>query len=147
MQADQDEPALDWARYKDEILDLYVSQDKTLSEVMRHMNSKYNIKARYLILRYLPLRNVPFRCWHIILTSSYSERQYKYRLKNLKNVSINEWACIHDECSRREALDKSTVVCLHGRPLPPERVTRGIARARKIVSESRIDERRFSACE
>jgi hypothetical protein len=39
--------ALDWGRYEGEILDLFVSQNKTLNEVMAHMTEKYNFEATY----------------------------------------------------------------------------------------------------
>lgn len=70
--------------------------------------------------------------------ATYSARQYKHRFPRLKNVTGEEWAYIDDECQRRAALGKQTVVCLHDQPLPPERVNRAIARSRKDGSICRI---------
>ncbi len=70
--------------------------------------------------------------------SGHRERQYKYRFHRLKNVSEDEYADIGDECQRRAALGKETVVWLHGRPLPPERVKRGMDRVRKSGPKTRV---------
>jgi hypothetical protein len=40
---------LDWAKHEGEIRDLFVSQKKTLNEVMAHMREKHNFEARYII--------------------------------------------------------------------------------------------------
>ncbi|GAB1317713.1 hypothetical protein MFIFM68171_07923 [Madurella fahalii] len=72
-------------------------------------------------------------------------RQYKHHFPRLKNVTGEEWAYIDDECQRRAALGKQTVVCLHGQPLPPERVNRGIARTRTDSSKYRIAKRASQA--
>ncbi|KAH8803035.1 ankyrin repeat-containing domain protein [Xylogone sp. PMI_703] len=93
---------LDWDKHKDEILDLFISQNKTLSEVSAHMVEKHNFHA--------------------------TERQYKSRFPNLKNVKAEEWIWIHQEEQRRAALGKESEVCLHGRPLSSERVIRETAR-------------------
>lgn len=65
-----------------------------------------------------------------MLLTDFSERQYKYRFPGLKNVKEDEWAYIDEEMRNREALGKQSLPCLHGQPLPPGRVTRGIARVR-----------------
>jgi hypothetical protein len=39
---------LDWGKYESEILDLFVSQGKTLNEVMAHMMEKHNFEATYI---------------------------------------------------------------------------------------------------
>jgi len=39
--------ALDWARYEGEILDLFVTQNRTLNEVMEHMKETHNFEATY----------------------------------------------------------------------------------------------------
>jgi len=36
---------LDWAKYESEILDLFVTQNKTLNQVMAHMKEKHNFQA------------------------------------------------------------------------------------------------------
>lgn len=38
---------LDWAKHTDEIHDLFISQDKTLAQVISHMKEKHNFKATY----------------------------------------------------------------------------------------------------
>ncbi|KXX76215.1 hypothetical protein MMYC01_207884 [Madurella mycetomatis] len=113
MPLDQEGNLLDWDRHEDEILDLFVSQNKTLQEVVEHMRATHNFNAR----------------------------QYKHRFPRLKNMREDEWAYIDEECRRRAALGKQTVVCLHGRPVPVERVNRGVARVRKNGSTSRIAKR------
>lgn len=37
---------LDWGKHEDEILDLFVSQNKTLREVVEHMSATHNFNAR-----------------------------------------------------------------------------------------------------
>jgi hypothetical protein len=39
--------ALDWAKHEAEIRDLFISQNKTLDQVMAHMRRKYNFTATY----------------------------------------------------------------------------------------------------
>ncbi|KAK0701992.1 hypothetical protein B0T26DRAFT_757957 [Lasiosphaeria miniovina] len=57
-----------------------------------------------------------------------TERQYKYRFPGLKNVKEDEWAYIEEEIRSRDALGKLSLPCLHGQPLPPGRISRGISR-------------------
>ncbi len=64
------------------------------------------------------------------LTATYSERQYKYRFSRLKNFTADEYAYIDHESRRRAALGKQTQVYLHNRPVPLERISRGIGRFR-----------------
>jgi len=63
-----------------------------------------------------------------------SERQYKYRFQGLKNVKEDEWVFIEEETRKRDALGKPSVWCLHGKPLPQCRITRGTARVRAVKS-------------
>jgi hypothetical protein len=37
--------AADWQRHEDEILDLFVTKEKTLREVMEHMRNKHGFDA------------------------------------------------------------------------------------------------------
>ena len=46
--AQNSQAALDWAKHEGEIRDLFVSQEKTLNEVMAHMREKHNFEARYI---------------------------------------------------------------------------------------------------
>lgn len=46
--AQDGQASLDWGKYEGEILDLFVSQNKTLNEVMAHMTEKYNFEATYI---------------------------------------------------------------------------------------------------
>ena len=78
------------------------------------------------------------------VANSHRERQYKYRFPRLKNISEEEYAEIDDECRRRAALGKQTTVRLHGHPLPPERLQRGISRVKKNRQTSRTRGRRTS---
>jgi len=43
-------------------------------------------------------------------------------------VKAEEWVWINQEMQRRAALGKESEPCLHDRPLPLDRVVRGIAR-------------------
>ncbi|KAH7006817.1 ankyrin repeat-containing domain protein [Ilyonectria destructans] len=97
--------ALGWAKHTDEILHLFISQNKTLAQVISHMEEKHNFKA--------------------------SERQYKHRFSNLKNVRANEWIWIDQEIQRRAAVGKKSEPRLLHRPLPADRVRRETARHRR----------------
>jgi hypothetical protein len=46
--AENGQATLDWGKHEDEILDLFVSQNKILNEVMAHMKEKHNFKATYI---------------------------------------------------------------------------------------------------
>ncbi len=46
--AQDGQATLDWAKHEGEILDLFVSQKKTLNEVMAHMREKHNFEATYI---------------------------------------------------------------------------------------------------
>lgn len=46
--AQDGQASLDWGKYEGEILDLFVSQNKILNEVMAHMEEKHNFKATYI---------------------------------------------------------------------------------------------------
>ncbi|KAH8745168.1 ankyrin repeat-containing domain protein [Hyaloscypha finlandica] len=100
--AQNDQPTLDWDKHEGEIRDLFVSQEKTLNEVIEHMSEKHNFEA--------------------------SARQYKSRFPKLKNVKAEEWIWIGQEMQHRAALGKESQPCLHNKPLPPNRVVREIAR-------------------
>lgn len=41
--------ALDWAKHSDEIRDLFISQNKTLAQVITHMKERHNFKATYVL--------------------------------------------------------------------------------------------------
>ncbi|KAI8659923.1 hypothetical protein NCS56_01210600 [Fusarium sp. Ph1] len=99
-----DPEVLDWAKHTDEIHDLFISQNKTLAQVISHMEERHNFKA--------------------------TERQYKHRFSNLKNVRADEWIWIGQEIQRRAAIGKKSEPCLLGRPLPADRVRRGTERQR-----------------
>jgi uncharacterized ubiquitin-like protein YukD len=46
--AENGQATLDWAKHEGEIRDLFVSQGKTLKEVIAHMREKHNFEARYI---------------------------------------------------------------------------------------------------
>jgi hypothetical protein len=46
--AQNDQATLDWDKHEGEIRDLFVSQEKTLNEVIEHMSKKHNFEARYI---------------------------------------------------------------------------------------------------
>jgi hypothetical protein len=46
--AQNGQATLDWAKHEREIRDLFVSQEKTLDEVIAHMRGKHNFEARYM---------------------------------------------------------------------------------------------------
>ena len=77
-----------------------------------------------------------------MLTTRNSERQYKYRFHRLKNVSEEDYGDIDDECRRRAAIGKETVVYLHGRPLPLDRLKRGIDRVQKNRPKRQVAKRK-----
>jgi hypothetical protein len=131
---------LDWNKHEEEILDVFVTQDKPLKEVMEHMKSKYGFIATYAFPESLPMGPTTLTSWH-------SARQYKYRFNRLKKVTDEEYIEIDQECQRRAALGKLTVVCLLGRLLAPERVRRGISRAVKNNPQSGRIAKRTSKCE
>ncbi|KAK3995721.1 ankyrin repeat-containing domain protein [Cladorrhinum sp. PSN332] len=95
---------LNWDKYENEILDLFISQNKPLHDVAKYMCDKHGFNA--------------------------SERQYKHRYKGLKNVKSEEWRYIADELGRRSALGEQCSVYLHGRKLPSSRVTQATSRVR-----------------
>lgn len=70
--------------------------------------------------------------------SLHSEGQYKHRFSGLKNVTVEGWAYIEEQCQRREAFGKQTEVYLDNRQLPSKRVALGRRRIRKSGSKSRI---------
>ncbi|KAK4034669.1 ankyrin repeat-containing domain protein [Parachaetomium inaequale] len=118
---DEESTPLDWDKHEAEILDVFVTQDKPLKEVMEHMSNKHGFIA--------------------------TARQYKYRFNRLKKITDEEYLDIDQECQRRAALGKRTDVCLLGRPLAPERVRRGISRAVKNNPQSGRIVKRTSKCE
>jgi len=65
-----------------------------------------------------------------------SERQYKYRFPNLKNVKEDEWIYIDEEMQSREALGKASLPCLHSHKLPEGRVRRRVAQVRAMKSRA-----------
>jgi hypothetical protein len=85
------------------------------------MSEKHSFTATYALLSFFG---------HVSNLTISSERQYKYRFPGLKNVKEDEWAYIEEEMRTRDALGKSSLPCLHGHPLPPGRVSRGMARVR-----------------
>ncbi|KAK1756770.1 ankyrin repeat-containing domain protein [Echria macrotheca] len=111
MALNDESASLDWDAHETEIRNLFISQNKTWKEVSMEMSQRYHFTA--------------------------TERQYKYRYPGLKNVKEHEWAYIEQEMRSREALGKQSLPCLHGQPLPPGRVSRGIARARCGVAKQR----------
>ncbi|KAK4162974.1 ankyrin repeat-containing domain protein [Cladorrhinum sp. PSN259] len=94
--------SLDWEKHQNEILDLFITQNKPLHEVVKHMSDKHGFVA--------------------------TERQYKHRFPGLKNVKEDEWRFIASEFDRRTAAGQQSMACLHNRPLPPSRVARGLLR-------------------
>ena len=48
MTCPNDQATLDWAKYEAEILDLFIIQNKTLNQVMAHMEEKHNFQATYV---------------------------------------------------------------------------------------------------
>ncbi|KAK4457279.1 ankyrin repeat-containing domain protein [Cladorrhinum samala] len=102
--------ALDWQKHENEILDLFISQNKSWANVTKHMSEKHGFNA--------------------------TERQYKHRFRGLKNVKEHEWRYIDSEIQRRAALGKGSLPYLYDRPLPASRVNRGILRVQG--TESRV---------
>ncbi|KAI8714822.1 hypothetical protein NCS52_01203100 [Fusarium sp. LHS14.1] len=100
-----DREVLDWDKHRDEIHDLFISQNKTLAEVISHMEETHSFTA--------------------------TERQYKHRFSRLKNVTAEEWIWIDQEIQRLAAIGKKAEVYLLGRRLPADRVKRETARHRR----------------
>jgi len=46
--ADNEAASLDWGKHKDEILDLLITQNKTVRQVMEYMEEEHNFKATYV---------------------------------------------------------------------------------------------------
>lgn len=44
----QKAPGLDWGKHGAEILELFVTQNKTLKEVMRYMKERHGFVAKYV---------------------------------------------------------------------------------------------------
>jgi len=140
--AENGRPTLDWAKHEGEIRDLFVSQGKTLKEVMAHMRKQHNFEARYIdthpILSY----------WIIELTKQKSsERGYKSRFSKLKNVKADEWIWIGQEMQHRAALGKESEPRLHDKPLPLDRVVREIARHKNKAPAATLSNREYTNTE
>ena len=129
MSLDEEGTCLDWDRHEDEILDLFISQNKPLREVKERMRKTHHFNPTYAPSS-SPLSSHEHHPWNYQLTGCCRERQYKHRFPRLKNVTGEEWASIADEFQRRAAVGKQTVVCLYGKPLPSDRVRRALGRAR-----------------
>jgi hypothetical protein len=137
--AQNDQATLDWAKHEGEIRDLFVSQEKTLNEVMEHMSEKHNFEARYID------PHSTLSCWIIKLTTQKSSaRQYKSRFPKLKNVKAEEWIWIGQEMQHRAALGKESQPCLHNKPLPPNRVDREIARHKNKAPAVTLSNREYA---
>ncbi len=76
------------------------------------------------------------------LTDFYSERQYKYRFNRFKKLSADDYVGIDHEVQRRAALGKKTVVFLHDRLIPPDRLKRGIDGVQKSSPRYRVAKRK-----
>ncbi|CAM1506004.1 Fc.00g116410.m01.CDS01 [Cosmosporella sp. VM-42] len=95
-----------WDAYEEEILDLFVLQNKTLTEVMAHMEAIYNFHATF---------------------------------PNMKNLKQIEWVWVGHEIHRRSEEGKESQVCLHNRPLDPERVARELSRHKSQI-QTRVNQ-------
>lgn len=51
----QDTPGLDWSKYEAEILELFVTRNKTLKEVVKYMKKRHGFVARYVFDIPVPL--------------------------------------------------------------------------------------------
>src|SRR5947209_1794897 len=112
MLPDEEGTPLDWGKYEDEILDLFITKNRKLREVMEHLAATYNFTPRCV----RPESVSGSR--HYQRLTSHSEAQYKRRFPRLKNVTNEEWAYIDAEYELRAAFGKQSTVYLLGRPLP-----------------------------
>jgi len=132
MAAEDDGASLNWGAHEDEIHSLFITQNKTLREVAAEMTKKHGFTARYIIPHTTTAKARRSKLGSMLTTCS--ERQYKYRFQGLKNVKEDEWVFIEEETRKRDALGKPSVWCLHGKPLPQDRINRGTARVRAVKS-------------
>lgn len=137
--AQNGQAALNWAKHESEIRDLFVSQEKTLNEVMAHMKEEHNFEARYINPRSI------LSYWIIKLTiQKFSARQYKSRFPKLKNVRAEEWIWIAQEMHHRAELGKKSTPYLHDKPLPLDRVVRETARHKNKASAATLSNCEYS---
>ncbi|RDW57745.1 hypothetical protein BP5796_12546 [Coleophoma crateriformis] len=98
--------AIDWLLYEEDVIRLYVDNNKTMHETIKYLQEKRGIKVRQV---------VPF----------------KSKFGGLKKLSANEWRAVIKELRTRQAREKSFDVYHHGRKLNPDRDMREVRRYSK----------------
>ncbi|KAH8794287.1 ankyrin repeat-containing domain protein [Hyaloscypha sp. PMI_1271] len=93
--------AVDWALYEEDVIRLYVNENKTVNETLECLHEKYGVKVR---------------------------QQFKSKFGGLKNLRANEWKVVIKEIRKRKAEGKGSYVYLNGRKLDPGRVNREMRR-------------------
>ncbi|KAH8129300.1 ankyrin repeat-containing domain protein [Trichoderma asperelloides] len=108
------EPSINWDPYTQDIVSLYIKQNKTAEETIQYLRENHGLQATL--------------------------RQFKYRFGGKKKITEKEWTTgIIPEIKKRALEDKESDVYFHGDKLNPKRLKRGIDRYVAEVSRDFMD--------
>ncbi|KXH68585.1 hypothetical protein CSAL01_05172 [Colletotrichum salicis] len=94
--------SIGWESWNDEIIQLYVTEDKSAEETIRTLNERHKLRITI--------------------------KQFKKRYSGMKKVGGNEWRAFKREIEKQKAAGKECLIFLNGRQLSPERVVREMHR-------------------
>lgn len=87
MQLHGPSQALRWEELRGDILNILVTQGKSLAEVRDYMKDKHDFDVTQVYALWVQSHQIP----QLTTSPWYSERQYKYKFPRLKTVRANEW--------------------------------------------------------
>ena len=113
-----------WEALKHVLQQLYLTDDRSLGELVNEMKARFNFDARYEPVRTF-LRGS--RCFHLLAHLFRSESQYKYQFKKWnwkKSVPSSKKAQIVELGQKRASIGKSTVAVYKGKQVDPRKLRR-----------------------
>ncbi|RDW58768.1 hypothetical protein BP6252_13244 [Coleophoma cylindrospora] len=114
--------AIDWPLYEEDVIRIYVDNNKTINETIKYLQEKRGIKVRQVV----PVRKIKF--------------QKASKFGGLKKLSANEWKAVIKGIRTRQDEGKVSDVYHHGRKLDPDRVMREVRRYSKGCNGDLVEE-------
>jgi hypothetical protein len=112
----------EWESHREEMRTLYLLEDKSLRDVISHMENEYNFSATCVPNNHFPGSK---DSW------SYRKAQYERQFRSwefCKNLSSVGWNFVNKRMEKRRRDGKESVLYLYGSEIPHKRIKKEISR-------------------
>jgi hypothetical protein len=113
-----------WEYYKDIMQQHFLTEDKTLTEVMKFMNDTYNFRARYS--PFSGLSKWPHIAEFVDSKAQYERQFNKWKFR--KHCKHPDWKFVHYRIEKRKRGDKESDLYIDGVLIPKKKIRKETSR-------------------